>query len=1445
MNNEEIRTVKLLVNNEDASKKIDSLKTKLEQLRVGQKKALESGDPKALKEYGKEINKAERQLQQMQSRAVQVDKVLSNLDGSSLKDMKNTVKELTRELNSGKIERGSKEWDVLTEAIRKTKQEIEKVKEEQDAAMSLKDRLLDFGNKWMGIATTIGGAVQAISGIKTTIRQAVQDFADMEEAEAQVIKYTGLTKQEVRELNDELKRMDTRTARERLNALAGDAGRLGIQSKREILEFVDAADKINVALGEDLGGDAVKNIGKLTQLFGEDKRRGLREGMLATGSAINELAQHSSASEPYILEFTGRVAGAANQAHIAQANVMGLAATLDKNMVSAEKGATALQKVIVKMYQDPAKIARAAGLDVEHFTKLLKEDANAALLEFLQSLSNMGSLDQLAPLFGDMQMSGAAIVQVLSTLSANIDDVRDQQELATRAFADATSVTHEFNVQNNTVQAGLDKAKKRFHDVSVELGEKLRPVASHLLSMTSVFLRGLNITIEYLFAHKKALLQLTIVLGAYTVAVMLDTAWQKRHAVAKAASIALDKAEVLWTNAKTVALGLLRAAYFLMTGQIKLLRAEMTALNAATAVNPWGLLLMSLAAVGVVIYNLLTRTKELTREQRQAAQLNKDIRDIERQKNEAVAEEVSKVKVLTSVIHDNTRSLSDRLTAVEQLKKIIPDYNVEMNKEGTVVRENTKAVKDYIQELKNLAMAQAVKDKLGKLASVELDAQDSLARRQSALYKRRNRLSVLRANYTDFSDIYDHRSRTGAGSPTVTAFGYEAGTTEREALSKLAKQRGVDFWELKKQYNSFVEDNRRLSVDIEEAQGWVSEKQKDLEGIGKRQDQVLKLAEKVGVKFDDVVNAGTNKTVTPDPAPTVTPSSSNGDPYESERKRMESAADEMRISLQSQYSLRLIDYRQYTEQMAQLDVDLYTRQRDLYAQNSEKWLELNKKVLDAQQKLQQNQTIWSLNQLDVETEEERKALFSRYAHGEMDEESYRQQLNEITIKYLKEKADLLRRDGTPEEAHRAELEYQKESEKQRQQSEETFLKKYNEMKKKYLKLSAAEREKEEINLLEQLHAKKLINEEEFQKVLHQIRSKYKGEGEKEQETLGKQTLDNIGFKTVDTPSSTGEGISSGFTQLAAAAYNMKAASDAYAKLKELRQSDLISQAEYNAATTELDRQRFSNFQAMAQAAYATVSSLMSSYSQFAQACADAEVAKVTARYDKEIEAAGQNSVRGKKLEEKKQKEINKIKKREAKKQATIQIAQALAATAMNAIQAYGCMLALGIPAGPVLAPIAAAAAVAAGMLQVATIKKQAEAQSAEYYTGGFTGGKNYRRKAGIVHEGEFVANHEAVNNPNVLPVLRLIDHAQRNNTIGSLTAADVSRAIITPGSVADGVATAMQPVMASVPMSGGSTAQTDVLDRLSRRLDEPIVAYVAMDEFDRQQRHYERLKKRK
>ncbi len=183
--------------------------------------------------------------------------------------------------------------------------------------------------------------------------------------------------------------MDTRTARAQLNDLAGDAGRLGITSKQQILDFVEAADQIYVALGEDLGEDAVKNIGKLAQMFGESDRLGLRGAMLATGSVINELAQSSSAAEGYIMEFANRLAGVGNQAGLSQAQIMAFGSVLDQNAVNVEKGATALQNVFTALFKNPAKMAQAAGLEVQKFTELLSTDANAALID-LPNLTKFG-----------------------------------------------------------------------------------------------------------------------------------------------------------------------------------------------------------------------------------------------------------------------------------------------------------------------------------------------------------------------------------------------------------------------------------------------------------------------------------------------------------------------------------------------------------------------------------------------------------------------------------------------------------------------------------------------------------------------------------------------------------------------------------------------------------------------------------------------------------------------------------------------------------------------------------------------------------------------------------------------------------------------------------------------------------------------------------------------
>lgn len=311
MTSTEIKTIELIVNSEQARKRLDDLNVRLSAMKRKREEALEKGDGRSLQVYAREIRRIGREIERTESRAASMSRALENLDRSTPDRLRQTLRELTRELNSGKVSRGSTEWDTLTKAVRETKEALTGVNKELSAVErhSWADRLADWSNKWMGLVMNMQAALQLLSGARQVLQQTVSDFAQMEEAEAAVRKYTGMSREEVKELNGELKKIDTRTARERLNELAGDAGKLGITAKDRILEFVDAADKINVALGDDLGHDAVKNIGKLAMMFGEDDRLGLRGAMLATGSTINELSQNSSAGAGYLEQFTARLSG--------------------------------------------------------------------------------------------------------------------------------------------------------------------------------------------------------------------------------------------------------------------------------------------------------------------------------------------------------------------------------------------------------------------------------------------------------------------------------------------------------------------------------------------------------------------------------------------------------------------------------------------------------------------------------------------------------------------------------------------------------------------------------------------------------------------------------------------------------------------------------------------------------------------------------------------------------------------------------------------------------------------------------------------------------------------------------------------------------------------------------------------------------------------------------
>ncbi len=63
----------------------------------------------------------------------------------------------------------------------------------------------------------------------------------------------------------------------------------------------------------------------------------------------------------------------------------------------SEASATALSQVMVRIYQDPAKYAKVAGMDVKKFTQLVKEDMNQAFIFFMSCLKKAGNMDVLSP----------------------------------------------------------------------------------------------------------------------------------------------------------------------------------------------------------------------------------------------------------------------------------------------------------------------------------------------------------------------------------------------------------------------------------------------------------------------------------------------------------------------------------------------------------------------------------------------------------------------------------------------------------------------------------------------------------------------------------------------------------------------------------------------------------------------------------------------------------------------------------------------------------------------------------------------------------------------------------------------------------------------------------------------------------------------------------------
>lgn len=1397
MNTTDIRRVVLTMDDTDVQRRTENLTRRLtnakrvkDQL---EKKAatgqLTRQETRDLAKFTKEVNLCERELVKLRSTKQQTERVLNNLSSAGPRELRATLRALNREIERGAVRRGSEEWDRYQQAIREVNTELKKVQTEQQAATGLMGGgLKNFLQNAANLAMTVQGAMAALTGLKSTVQGAVQAYADMQEAQADVRKYTGMTTEQVDDLNESLKRMDTRTSREQLNALAGDAGRLGIQSKQDILDFVAAADMINVALGEDLGEDAVKNIGKLAQLYGEDKTMGLKQAMLATGSAINELAQNSAASEPYLLDFTARLAGVGKQAGISQTDIMGFAAVLDESMLRDETASTALQQLIVKIFQKPAEMAQAAGIEVKAFADLVRTDANAALVQFFEAMKARGGFDSLAPMFEQMHLNGQRAVGVLSAVADKTDLLRERQRLANVAYRDGTSIQSEFDVKNNTVQASLDKARKRFNELAVELGQKLLPLVRDGIHLSSGILRLLSSTISFVGRNAATLATLTAMVAAYTLAVNAATIATNAK---KAAMVAINGI----TKAYTATVKALHAAHLLLQlGLAKLqghwprqsrLMLEVKDAGAALA-KGWGLLAAAGAGLVAGLVAIIVKQTEMRDSQLRLSKAMK-------QGEADAAAETAKLRTLYEATQDQKLAVEQRTAAAQELQRLYPGYFGNLTTEQILAGQAASAYLDLADAILATARARASEGEIERLEAENI-----------RLRQKRKEL-------------------------------YEPIRTQREA-----RQAGVRQGVGGEGIGGVIREERIHDIDRQIEANTAAQKELAQE-VNKTRSQVAHHE----TRTTQAVNALTAAT-TSGSGSTGKGGSGKGkggkgkggeteDPRKKQADRLSDEAERERVRQQLIYEAGLSERREYDEQLLMIDERLYAAQRDLYTEADAEWWKLEGQRLEASRRWRRQVTDWSLEDIERQEKEETDAQERRYAAGELSEEQYQKQLARIRLDYLRRRADYLEL-SADERAPEARAKADEEDRKQTLERRKAFLQEAERLRQEYFKKSLDEQEAWEMDLLGRLYQAGVITADEVVRYTNEISTKYaklradKKKADKDKADRDKEEADERRGKLKDALKEAG------------------APTDPWAE-SLLNIGRLIDSLQEKLKDGEAAWQ---DYAAVGVASLGLLMTMAGSVSNLFQAQQQAEEQAVTKKYDKQIEAAGQDSKKGKRLEEEKQKSLAKIKNKYNSKAMAIEIAQATASAAMAAINAYASAAKIPI-IGWKIAPVAAAMALAAGAVQIAAIKKQHEAQQEGYARGGFTGGTDPRREAGVVHEGEFVASAEAVGNPQLLPVLRLIDQAQRNRTVARLTAQDVSRTLSGGAAMASAVQTSAgqaaqgaqgQPATVHVDVAATPDARTaEALERLASRLEEPIETYVTIDGPQGLHRQLERYRK--
>lgn len=455
------RQINIYINQEAAQRSMDQLNLKADKL----SKTIKKGEAAGL-DMSKQIEK----LGQTKSKIAELEGVISGKFAPSLNMARKRAADLKKELDN--MSSSAPGYAAKLKEFEKASETLKKLKTEANATGVALEKSFgknqSFWSQVKGIAagTLIGGFLMEMpAAIYGALNGMIQGNAKLSDSLADVKKATGLTVEEVKALNSELSKIDTRTKSAELREIAIGLGQIGEAANKENIENID---KIVVALGDEFGGGAreiTTTLGILRNNLSDIKSGNYGEDVLHIANALNLLGAEGLATAPVVVEFASRMSGVMQTFGVSSGQILGLSASMQELGIESERGSTAMVKLLQKMAAETdkfGKIITASGGNLKDFQKLINTDIIAAFQLFAEAAKKAGSTNaSFAAILKEVDADGSGAGEVLSKLAQNAELVNSKVTLSTNALKESSSITEEFNTKNNNLAATLEKISKK------------------------------------------------------------------------------------------------------------------------------------------------------------------------------------------------------------------------------------------------------------------------------------------------------------------------------------------------------------------------------------------------------------------------------------------------------------------------------------------------------------------------------------------------------------------------------------------------------------------------------------------------------------------------------------------------------------------------------------------------------------------------------------------------------------------------------------------------------------------------------------------------------------------------------------------------------------------------------------------------------------------------